>query len=124
MSAGVFTIGRYQADVATVVGAVRLQPETIAAATVSTPIITNASATSATTFPGFIRTSAGRRTRSIRVRRISLGNPAAAPAGYKPGTVVKIVAQTPAFYNACTLGAQVTYLGTTWTVVSRTPELI
>lgn len=120
MSAGTFAIGRYQGDATTYVQAVRIQPETISAA-VGT--VTNASATAAPTVPGFLRISAGRKTKQLRPRKVTATLAGTAPAGYKAGTTCRIIALTPAFFAACTIGATLTYLGTTWTISGRSAEL-
>lgn len=120
MSAGTFTIARYQGDAAAYVQAIRVQPETVSAA-VGT--VTNAAATAAVTVPGFLRVSAGRKTKQLRPRKVTATLAGTAPAGYKAGTSCRIVAMTPAFFAACTIGATLTYLGTTWTISGRSAEL-
>lgn len=120
MSAGTFIISRYQGDATTFVQAVRVQPETVAAAVGP---VANVAATAAVTVPGFLRLSAGRKTKQIRPRKVTATLAGTAPTGYKAGTTCRIVALTPAFFAACTIGATLNYLGTTWTISGRSAEL-
>lgn len=120
MSSGVFQISKYQSDTAANVFAVRVQPETIAATIAS---VANAAPAGAVTMPGRLRLSAGRKTVGVRPRKVSLTFTGTPPAGYKPGAVERIVALTPAFFAACTIGATGTYLGAPCQVVGRSPEL-
>lgn len=120
MSAGVFSIARYQGDATTFVQAVRVQPETVSA---TVGPIANAAATAAVTVPGFLKVSAGRKTKQLRPRKVTATLAGTAPTGYKPGTTCRIIALTPAFFAACTIGATLTYLGTTWTISGRSAEL-
>jgi hypothetical protein len=120
MSAGVFQLARYQGDVSTQVFNVRVQPETLSA-TIAT--VANASATAASTIPGRLKTSAGRKTAGLRPRRVTLSWTAAPPANYKAGSTVRVLALTPAFFAACTIGATGTYLGAAVQVVGRSTEL-
>lgn len=120
MSAGAFSLSKYQSDTAANIFACRIQPET-AACVIAT--VANAAPAGAVNMPGRIRLSAGRRTVGVRPRKVSLAWTAPPPLGYKAGSVVKIVALTPAFFAACTIGAVGTYAGIGVQVVGRSPEL-
>jgi len=120
MSGGAFTLSKYQSDTTANIFACRIQPET-AACTIAT--VANAAPAGAVTMPGRIRLSSGRKTVGVRPRKVSLQWTATPPLGYKAGAVVKIVALTPAFFAACTIGATGTYAGVAVQVVGRSPEL-
>jgi len=120
MSAGAFQISKYQSDTTANIFAVRIQPETLTA-TIAT--VANAAPTGAVTMPGRLKLSAGRKTVGVRPRKVSIVFTATAPSGYKAGAVERIVALTPAFFAACTIGATGTYLGVACQVVGRSPEL-
>lgn len=124
MSAGAFTISRYQATYdAAAIHPIRCQPESIAAAIGTT---TNAAPTGAVTNPIQARVSGGRRSIGLVARTVTLRAAAVAadvPDGYLPNGITRIPALTPTFYAAAVKGAVVTYLGKNFTVISRSSEL-
>lgn len=120
MSAGAFSLSRYQSDTTANIFACRVQPETLAAVVAT---VANAAPAGAVTMPGRLKLSAGRKAAQVRARKVTLAFTATPPSGYKSGTTVKITAMTPAFFAACVIGATGTYLGVAVQVVGRTPEL-
>lgn len=124
MSAGAYTIAKYQASYGAggEIHPIRVQPETIAAAIGS---VTNAEPAGAQTNPIQARVSGGRRQIGLQARFVVLRAPSGSePDGYLPNGLTRIPALTETFYNAATKGVDVTYLGTTYTVVSRGRERV
>lgn len=123
MSAGEFVTSRYQARYdSTAIHPIRVQPETIAAAVGG---VTNAPPSGAINNPIQARSTGGRRQIGLSARFVTLRAPATdQPDNYLPRGLTKIPALTPAFYNACTKDATVTYLGASYTVVSRSGERV
>jgi hypothetical protein len=124
MSAGAFLTSRYTASyLATAIHPIRVQPETVAAVTVGGTPVANTAPTGAINNPISAIVSRGRRARGLTPRLVRLrlvtGTP---PGGYLPGSVTLIPALTEAFFSACNVGTNVTYITGTWVVVGRTPE--
>ena len=123
MSAGRFEISKYQATYsAAAVHPIRLQPETLAASIGGT---VNNPPAGAVTNPIQARSTGGRRSLGLLARYVVLRAPSdAPPAGYLPGGTTRIPALTPAFYALAIKGADCSYLGSTFTVVSRGRERV
>lgn len=122
MSAGAFTRSRYACTDTGLIHPIRVQPETVAASIGGTA---NAAPTGAITNNISARVSGGKRTLGLIARRVTLEAPATSqPDGYKPSGITTIPALQEAFYNAAVKGASCTYLGATFTVVSRTQEIV
>lgn len=123
MSAGAYTLSKYEASYAAEIHPVRIQPETLAAAIGTT---TNAAPTGATTSPISASVSRGNRQIGLRTRLVRLSYTAAnAPdGGYDTrGGTLTIPALTEAFYDAAVKGATCTYLGKSMTVTGKTGEV-
>lgn len=126
MSAGIFTRATYEAEYAApttlFLHPIRVQPETITAAIGS---VTNEEPTTGTSNPISAVTSRNKRQRGLIPRTVTLQAPATGqPSGYKPLGITVIPALTPEFYNAAVAGASCSYLGSTFTVVGRSPERV
>ena len=122
MSAGAFIRSRYASTDTGLIHPIRVQPETIAASIGST---TNAAPTGAVSNNISARVSGGKRTLGLIARRVVLQAPASGqPTDYKPSGITTIPALQEAFFNAAVKGASCTYLGVTFTVVSRTQEVV
>lgn len=122
--AGVFSSASYAGSYANLVfHPCRVQPETLAAsAATSGGAVVNNTATTAPNIPISARVGGSRRQLGLHARLVSLQLTGTPPAGYAAGGKTRIPALTTTFYNACTKGIIVTYLGTTWKVVGTTPE--
>jgi hypothetical protein len=123
MSAGAYTLSRYIAtyDIANI-HPIRVQPETIAASIGGT---SNAPPAGAANTPISARVSGSKRTLGLVARRVRLRAPLASPpAGYLAGGTTTIPALNETFYAAAVKGASVSYLGSTFTVVGRSPESV
>lgn len=121
MSSGVFTSALYSTDNADLVN-IRVQPETLAAVLGTA----NAGATG-TPSPGFpsAQVSQSRRAIGINARTVSIRFASGSePAGYKPGTVLRVPVMTKARYDALSKGSSVTYLTVIGTVAGKSPEKI
>lgn len=125
MSAGAYALSKYQASyVTTQIHPIRVQPESVAAATTDATPVLNSAPTGAVNNPISAVVSRGKKSRGLIPRSVRLRLSGAAPAGgYAVASVTIIPALTDAFYNACTVGKGVTYLTTTWVVVGRSPEI-
>jgi hypothetical protein len=121
VSAGVFLISRYAASYDTdAIHPIRVQPETVEASVGGT---TNAAPTGAITNPISASISLGVRALGLRPRIVTLKSPETnPPAGYAPLSNTRIPALNQAFWDACLKGTDVSYLGATFTVVSRDTE--
>lgn len=122
MSAGAFVISRYEASYAANIHPIRVQPETTAASIGGTD---NDPPAGVVNNPISVVVSRGRRSRGLIPRTVTLRAPATGqPAGYLALGLTTIPALTEAFFTAATAGAEVTYLGATFTVVGRSPEIV
>lgn len=122
MSAGAFVIARYEASYAANIHPIRVQPETLAAAIGG---VDNDSPAGVVNNPISVTSSKGRRSRGLVPRTVTLRAPTDTPPdGYLPNGLTTIPALTEAFFTAAVAGAEVTYLGTTYTVVGRAPEIV
>jgi hypothetical protein len=125
MSAGSFSLTRYASSYNPAnIHPIRVQPETLLAVTIGATPVTNTVPTGAVNNPISAIVSRSKRSRGLMPRSIRIrltGTPV--PATYAAGSVTTIPVLQEAFYNACALGVTITYLGSTWTVVGRSPEL-
>jgi hypothetical protein len=124
MSAGSFTVTRYAASYGDgdQIHPIRVQPETIAASIGGTA---NNPPSGSQNNPIQCRVGGGRRSIGLRARSVTLRAPISDPPdGYRPGGITKIPALAEAFYDAAVKGASCSYLGSTFTVVSRSRERV
>lgn len=121
MSAGNFQRARYEDNNANIYPC-RVQPETLAATIDGTD---NTAPVGAVTSDVSANMTASRRKYGVQARRIRLALKAGstAPAGYS-GQSVTIPVLQQAVWDDAAKDADVTYLGTTWTIVSKLPEFI
>jgi len=122
MSSGNFQITKYQASygLGTSIHPIRVQPETILAAVGA---VTNAAPAGAVNNPIRASVSGSKNSNRLITRAIRIRANAAPPSGYAPFGVIRLPALTETFFNACTPGAVVSYLGVNWDVVSRSGEI-
>lgn len=123
MSAGAYLRSRYQASyLSTAIHPIRVQPESIAASIAG---VVNNPPAGASNNPISARVSGGKRTLGITARKVIVAAPTTSPpTGYLPGGKSVIPALTEAFYNAAIKGATCTYLGASFSVVSRSVEYV
>jgi hypothetical protein len=122
MSAGAFTLSRYELDGGDI-APIRVQPETIAA--VFAPGGANAAPAGAADLPLFATARGSRRSYGINSRTVRIRFTGAVPDGYAPNSVVSIPVLTPAVYNAIVAGAStVTYLGSDGIVIGKSSETV
>jgi hypothetical protein len=121
MSAGAFSVSRYQANDSARIYAIKIQPETIAAAPGGTA---NAVPTAATTEPVYARVIKSKNAYGVKARSVRIRFTAAPPTGYLVGQTYSIPILTATVWNAIAPGQVGTYLGTACVVVSKSPELI
>lgn len=121
MSAGTFQRARYEDNNANIYPC-RVQPETLAATIDGTD---NTAPVGAVTSDVSANMTASRRKYGVQARRIRLALKAGStpPAGYS-GQSVTIPVLQQAVWDDAAKDADVTYLGTTWTIVSKLPEFI
>ena len=122
MSAGTFTRSRYSSSITGLIHPIRVQPETLDLALTSSPSTTNAGATSAISNPISADVSRSNRGLGLRPRKATfeiLGTP---PTGYSSSSVVTLPILNETLFGALTVGTSVNYLGTTWQVISTSPE--
>lgn len=125
MSAGRFSRTRYQASYATgAIHPIRLQPETIAFATVGGTPQANDPPGGAITNPISALATLGMRARGLRPRSVNiiLAEGSTPPTGYAPGATARIPILQESLFDNLNAGDEVSYLGTTWEVVGRSPE--
>lgn len=121
MSAGAFSRSFYENDEGTLVFPIRVQPETLEATISGTQ--NQPAAEVATAGLPTVNVSAGVRENGVIPRKVTvtLAATATAPDGYK-GEPLQIVALSKAWFDLAIKGAAVTYLGTTWVVLSTRRE--
>lgn len=120
MSAGTFVLARYAAAYNTAnIHPIRVQPETLAAAIGA---VTNAVPPGAVNNPISASASGSRKKLGLYARSIRMRLAGTVPTGYSTASIAVIPALTAAFFAAAVRGATCDYLGTTWTVISRTEE--
>jgi hypothetical protein len=121
MSAGAFTLTRYQTDAGDIVP-IKLQPETLQATFGG--VINNApTGAPSAGFPS-ADVSGGRRSIGIHPRIVTVRITAGLPPGYQSPSTHRVACLNTAVYNAAVKGAAAGYLGGTGTVVSKSPEVI
>ena len=122
MSAGQFVRSLYEATYQALIHPIRVQPETLLAEINS---VLNAAPTGTATSPISACVSKGNNALGLGPRCVTLETPeTGAPAGYQPGGIIKIPALNQSFWDEAVPGAPCTYLGVTFTVVSRQPESV
>lgn len=114
MSAGAFTISKYEAD-SGAIHPIRVQPETITA-------FSNAAPAGAVTSSISAVVSLTRRQRGLRPRYISIKFTGALPEGYAAGTIYKLPILTEAVYDGLAIGGTGTYLGSPVTIIGKEGE--
>lgn len=125
MSAGSFVRSRYQATYdGDNVHPIRVQPETIAMSEAGAPTNTNAPPSLDVTNPISAVVSRGNRSLGLIPRKFNLELTGTPPTGYVVGSRVSVPVLTGTFFSEVPVNSEVTYLGTTWQVISKTPEIV
>lgn len=123
MSAGKFTLSRYQATygAGTQIHPIRVQPETIEA---QFPDSANLAPTGAINNPISAIISRGAKQRGLRPRsvRLKLEAGTTPPAGYDPAATTRIPVLTKTVFDAVNPTDLITYLGASWVVVGKDDE--
>lgn len=122
MSAGAFVRSRYQASYGTgdQVHPIRVQPETLA---LTVGGDANGAPSDSITNPISALCSIGKRARGLSPRSVTIQFPATGqPTGYKAGGITRVPILTEGIYGSITVGGEVTYLGVTCEVISKSPE--
>jgi len=121
MSAGTFRRSRYEDDNANVYPC-RVQPETLAAVIDGND---NSATTSAVTSDVSASMTSSRRKYGVQARRIRLAlkEGSTPPTDYS-GQPVTIPVLQQSVFNDAAKDSDVSYLGTTWTLVSKLPEYL
>lgn len=123
MSAGAFLRSRYQATYdGDAIHPIRVQPETIAMAEEGAPTNTNAPPSGSITNPISAVVSRSSRALGLKPRKFNLQLTGTPPTGYVAGSKVSVPVLTPGFFIEVPINDEVTYLGTTWQVISKTEE--
>jgi hypothetical protein len=118
MSAGVFTISKYEADSGDI-HPIKVQPETLTANIGSA----NTAPTAAVDNNLFARTGGGNRAYGVRARYVTVRFTGAAPDGYAPNTRLRIPVMTQQAWDDAVAGETTgTYLGSAIQVVSKVRE--
>lgn len=121
MSAGKFNrTARYEMDAANggYITKARVQPETLSATDGST---TNTIPAGSVNLPISVYARKGKKEYGVGMRRAVLTNPSPIPDGYT-GEDINIPVMTPATYAAWSIGASITYLGSTWELLDKVVE--
>lgn len=122
MSAGTFVFSRYQATYidGSNIHPIRVQPETLALTYSGTA---NAATGDAITNPISALSSLGSRAKGLKPRAVTVQFPATGqPTGYKPLGVTKVPILTEALWDSIIANTDITYLGVTCRVVSKSAE--
>lgn len=114
MSAGAFTVSRYESDSGDI-HPIRVQPETITAFNNEAPAGAVSSDISAVV-------SLTRRQRGLRPRYISVKFTADPPTNYAAGTVYRIPILKASVYDGLNIGGTGTYLATACVIVGKEGE--
>jgi len=124
MSAGAFSLSRYESNAGRVYN-VKVQPETLAASIGDAGVaVTNAAPTDPVSEEPSAIVGGSKRTIGVHTRTVRLRFTGAVPDGYLVGSTVTIPALRPAFFEAATKGTEGTYLGVGVQVVGRSGENI
>jgi len=118
MSAGVFSVVNYETDFGEI-GAVRLQPETLAAVVGGA---TNAAPTGTRTRQGRVKVSGSKKAYGIHARYVSFVWTGTVPTGYAAGGG-KLVIPDPTVFNTIVTDDTGTYLGQAIRVIGKSPEV-
>lgn len=123
MSAGAFTVTKYECDSANggYVLACKVQPETVSATVNS---VSNSAPVGAINAPGSATVSQGKRSAGVNMRSVTLAWTGTPPAGYASNRTVRIPVLSPATYASWGIGETGTYLSTAVQVVGRSPETV
>lgn len=123
MSAGRFLRAKYAADygAGTAIHPIRVQLETTEATIGSEA---NNEPAGAINNPISAQISRGRRARGLSPRfiTIELKEGETPPTGYASGSITRIPVLNRPFFELCSTGATVDYLGAEWEIVSPSPE--
>lgn len=123
MSAGTFTRSRYEATYKSgEIHPIRVQPETVLMFQTGTPGTTNAPPAGAVNNDISAEVSRPNRGLGLKPRSFTLEVTGTPPTNYSAGSRTTVPVLTESFYAAISKGGSVTYLGTTWEVVSKNPE--
>lgn len=123
MSAGSFTRTRYQATWDnTQIHPIRVQPETLLLADSGSPTTVNSAPTGSVTVPISAKVSAGKRELGLKPRKFNLELTGEPPTGYDEGARISLPILTESFYEAIAVNDTVSYLSTTWEVISKDQE--
>jgi hypothetical protein len=123
MSAGKFSRSKYQASYNTsAIHPIRIQPETALMSKVGSPGTTNAAPTGSITNEISAQVSAGKRQLGLKPRKFVLELVGDPPDNYEEGSRVTLPILTESFFTGVAKGDTVSYLGTTWQVVSKNVE--
>lgn len=125
MSAGNFTRSRYEATYDnTQIHPIRVQPETLLMADASSTSTVNAPPSAGVTNPISAEVSTGKRSLGLKPRKFNMVLAGTPPTGYSLGSRVSLPILTESFYTALSINDTINYLGTTWTLVSKSPEVV
>lgn len=125
MSAGQFVRSRYAATYdEDQVHPIRVQEETIAMALTGGPTITNSPPVASVTNPISAQVSRPARGLGLRPRKVNLELVGDPPEGYSEGSLVSLPVLNTTLFSQLTNGTSVTYLNTTWEVVSTDVESV
>lgn len=116
MSAGAFSVTKYEAD-SDEIHPIRVQPETVAAFANAAPAGEVTSSISAVV-------SLTRRQKGLRPRYVSCKFSGALPDGYQAGTIYRIPILTKAIYDGLNVGGTGTYLGNPVVIVGKESERV
>jgi hypothetical protein len=120
MSAGAYTPSKYEADSGNIYS-IRVQPETISATIGGTA---NAAPAGAIDQEVSAKVSKGNRGYGVKPRTVTFRWTGAVPDGYSTTGLVTLPILTPTVYGGIVKGEAVNYLGSTGSVVSKSPERV
>jgi hypothetical protein len=121
MSAGAFVRSIYETNGGDF-ARIRVQPETTLASAAGTP---NDDGAGPVNLPVSAKVSRGSREIGILPRRIGIAfQIGQAPTGYREDSVYYLPALTRAFFDACVIDQELTYLGSSAVIVSKLEENI
>lgn len=120
MSAGTFSREIYESDAGTFHN-IRVQPETL---TFALGANTNEGGAGPVDSPMSAKVSNGNRAYGLKPRSVTVVFEANQPAGYKLNSPIRVPILKPDLYNAIVTGNSVSYLGSTATVIGKSPERV
>lgn len=124
MSAGAFINSKYAADYGdgTAIHPIRIQPELL---DVDFDPLSNIEPDGDINNPISAVSSLGRRQKGLKPRQVVLKVPVngSAPTGYLANSVTVVTVLRPNVFAAIQVGSEAQYLGFTWVVVSKYPEI-